>query len=195
MKYRKGEFVAIFDADFTPPEDWLMQRHSSLYRPEDRHGADALDAPQPQLLFPDRGRGHPARRPLRAGALAARSRAGVFFNFNGTAGMWRRKAIDDAGGWQHDTLTEDTDLSYRSQLKGWKFKYLQDVECPAELPIEMTAFKTQQARWAKGLIQTRQEDPAARCYERRSAAREDRGLVSPHGQPQLSADDRAVACC
>ena len=68
--------------------------------------------------------------------------------------MWRRAAIDEAGGWQHDTLTEDTDLSYRAQLKGWKFKYLQDVECPAELPIEMTAFKTQQARWAKGLIQT-----------------------------------------
>src|SRR5207244_11349490 len=84
----------------------------------------------------------------------ARSRRGAFFNFNGTAGMWRRKVIDDAGGWQHDTLTEDTDLSYRAQLKGWQFKYLQDVECPAELPIEVTAFKTQQARWAKGLIQT-----------------------------------------
>jgi cellulose synthase/poly-beta-1,6-N-acetylglucosamine synthase-like glycosyltransferase len=83
-----------------------------------------------------------------------RSRAGVFFNFNGTAGMWRRELIGKAGGWQHDTLTEDTDLSYRAQLTGAKFKYLQDVECPAELPIEMTAFKTQQARWAKGLIQT-----------------------------------------
>jgi hypothetical protein len=83
-----------------------------------------------------------------------RSRSSVFFNFNGTAGMWRRQAIAEAGGWEHDTLTEDTDLSYRAQLKGWKFKYLQDVECPAELPIEMTAFKTQQARWAKGLIQT-----------------------------------------
>jgi cellulose synthase/poly-beta-1,6-N-acetylglucosamine synthase-like glycosyltransferase len=83
----------------------------------------------------------------------ARSRAGDYFNFNGTAGMWRRQAIVDAGGWQHDTLTEDTDLSYRSQLAGWKFKYLPDIECPAELPIEMTAFKTQQARWAKGLIQ------------------------------------------
>jgi len=83
-----------------------------------------------------------------------RSRTHAFFNFNGTAGMWRRTAIDGSGGWQHDTLTEDTDLSYRAQLKGWKFIYLQDVECPAELPIEMTAFKTQQARWAKGLIQT-----------------------------------------
>jgi hypothetical protein len=83
-----------------------------------------------------------------------RSRSGVFFNFNGTAGMWRREAIQEAGGWQHDTLTEDTDLSYRAQLKGWKFRYLQHVACPAEVPIEMTAFKTQQARWAKGLIQT-----------------------------------------
>jgi len=84
-----------------------------------------------------------------------RSRSNVFFNFNGTAGMWRRKAIEEAGGWQHDTLTEDTDLSYRSQLKGWKFKYVQDIECPAELPIEMTAFKNPSRRaGAKGLIQT-----------------------------------------
>ena len=120
-----------------------------------------------------------------------RSRAGVFFNFNGTAGMWRRKAIEDAGGWQHDTLTEDTDLSYRSQLKGWKFRYLQDVECPAELPIEMTAFKTQQARWAKGLIQCAKKDLPKVLRLRRLAAREDRGLVPPDGQHQLSADDRA----
>ena len=84
----------------------------------------------------------------------ARVRSGDFFNFNGTAGMWRIQAIADGGGWQHDTLTEDTDLSYRSQMAGWKFKYLPEVECPSELPIEMTAFKTQQARWAKGLIQT-----------------------------------------
>jgi hypothetical protein len=68
--------------------------------------------------------------------------------------VWRRKAIDDAGGWQHDTLTEDTDLSYRAQLRGWKFLYLPDVECPSELPVEMNAFKAQQARWAKGLMQT-----------------------------------------
>jgi hypothetical protein len=74
--------------------------------------------------------------------------------FGGTAGGMRKSALFDAGGWNTDTLTEDTDLSYRAQLKGWKFIYLQDVECPAELPVEMTAFKTQQARWAKGLIQT-----------------------------------------
>ena len=72
--------------------------------------------------------------------------------------MWRRETISEAGGWQHDTLTEDTDLSYRAQMVGWKFKYLQDVECPAELPIEMTAFKTQQARWAKGLDPGGDED-------------------------------------
>ena len=83
----------------------------------------------------------------------SRARTGEYFNFNGTAGMWRIQAIRDGGGWQHDTLTEDTDLSYRSQLAGWRFKYLPEVECPSELPIEMTAFKTQQARWAKGLIQ------------------------------------------
>src|SRR3970282_1566803 len=82
-----------------------------------------------------------------------RSRSGVFFNFNGTAGMWRRRAIDEAGGWEHDTLTEDTDLSYRAQLKGWRFLYLLDVECASELPLRMNAFKAQQARWAKGLIQ------------------------------------------
>ncbi len=84
----------------------------------------------------------------------SRSRSGHFFNFNGTAGVWRRSAIEDAGGWQHDTLTEDTDLSYRAQLRGWEFVYLADVECPSELPIEMNAFKAQQARWAKGLLQT-----------------------------------------
>ena len=116
----------------------------------------------------------------------------VFFNFNGTAGMWRRQAIDEAGGWQHDTLTEDTDLSYRAQLKGWKFIYLQDVECPAELPVEMTAFKTQQARWAKGLIQTGKKILPARSAQRRSLPREARSLLSPHREYQLSADGHSL---
>ena len=80
--------------------------------------------------------------------------SGRFFNFNGTAGIWRRGTIETSGGWQHDTLTEDTDLSYRAQMKGWEFLYLPDVVCPAELPVEMTAFKGQQFRWAKGLVQT-----------------------------------------
>jgi hypothetical protein len=84
----------------------------------------------------------------------ARARSGVFFNFNGTAGIWRRTAIDDAGGWQHDTLTEDTDLSYRAQLRGWRFLYMPEIECASELPVEMNSFKAQQARWAKGLMQT-----------------------------------------
>ena len=83
----------------------------------------------------------------------ARNRSGRFFNFNGTAGIWRVKTIDDAGGWQHDTLTEDMDLSYRAQLKGWEFVYLSDIVSPAELPVEMNAFKSQQFRWAKGSIQ------------------------------------------
>jgi cellulose synthase/poly-beta-1,6-N-acetylglucosamine synthase-like glycosyltransferase len=148
-----GEFVAIFDADFVPPKDWLMRVIHHFAEPEigmvqtrwTHLNRDYSFLTQVEAILLD---GHFV---LEHGG---RSRSQVFFNFNGTAGMWRRVAIDQAGGWQHDTLTEDTDLSYRAQLVGWKFKYLQDVECPAELPIEMTAFKTQQARWAKGLIQT-----------------------------------------
>ena len=86
--------------------------------------------------------------------MAAVRVAARFFNFNGTAGVWRRAAIDAAGGWEHDTLTEDTDLSYRAQLKGWKFLYLPQIECASELPVDMNGFKAQQARWAKGLMQT-----------------------------------------
>jgi cellulose synthase/poly-beta-1,6-N-acetylglucosamine synthase-like glycosyltransferase len=149
----KGEFVAIFDADFVSPREWVMQVIHHFAEPEvgmvqtrwTHLNRDYSFLTQVEAILLD---GHFV---LEHGG---RSRAGVFFNFNGTAGMWRRKTIGEAGGWQHDTLTEDTDLSYRAQMVGWKFKYLQDVECPAELPIEMTAFKTQQARWAKGLIQT-----------------------------------------
>jgi len=83
----------------------------------------------------------------------ARSRAGYFFNFNGTAGILRRKTIEEAGGWQHDTLTEDSDLSYRAQLKGWRFVYVPGLDCPSELPVEMHGFQLQQSRWAKGLTQ------------------------------------------
>src|SRR2546428_4597174 len=84
----------------------------------------------------------------------AGNRSGRFFNCNGTAGIWRRKCIESAGGWQHDTLTEDLDLSYRAQMAGWRFLFLPDVVAPGELPVEMNAFKSQQHRWAKGSIQT-----------------------------------------
>ena len=153
MKTAKGEFIAIFDADFTPPEDFLLRTIHHFTDPKigmvqtrwthlNRHYSFLTEV---EAILLD---GHFVLE------HSGRARTGLFFNFNGTAGMWRRTAIEEAGGWQHDTLTEDTDLSYRAQLKGWKFIYLQDVECPAELPVEMTAFKTQQARWAKGLIQT-----------------------------------------
>jgi cellulose synthase/poly-beta-1,6-N-acetylglucosamine synthase-like glycosyltransferase len=153
LKAAKGEFIAIFDADFVPPPDWLMRVVHHFALPE---------IGMVQTRWTHLNRDYSMLTQIEAILLdghfvlehGARARAGDFFNFNGTAGMWRRQAITDAGGWQHDTLTEDTDLSYRSQLAGWKFKYLPEIECPAELPIEMTAFKTQQARWAKGLIQT-----------------------------------------
>jgi cellulose synthase/poly-beta-1,6-N-acetylglucosamine synthase-like glycosyltransferase len=153
LKTAKGGLIAMFDADFVPSPDWLMKvvHHFSdpkigMVQTRWTHlNRDYSFLTQVEAILLD---GHFV---LEHGG---RSRSGVFFNFNGTAGMWRREAIDQAGGWQHDTLTEDTDLSYRAQLVGWKFKYLQHVECPAELPIEMTAFKTQQARWSKGLIQT-----------------------------------------
>jgi cellulose synthase/poly-beta-1,6-N-acetylglucosamine synthase-like glycosyltransferase len=152
LKTAKGEFVAIFDADFVPPPDFLLQCINHFTDPK---------VGMVQTRWTHINRNYSLLTQVEAILLdghfvlehSARSRSGVYFNFNGTAGMWRRSAIDEAGGWEHDTLTEDTDLSYRAQLKGWKFIYLQDVECPAELPVEMTAFKTQQARWAKGLIQ------------------------------------------
>jgi cellulose synthase/poly-beta-1,6-N-acetylglucosamine synthase-like glycosyltransferase len=152
MKYSNSELIAIFDADFVIPEDWLLKVV---------HQFTDSKVGMVQTRWTHLNRDYSFLTEVEAILLdghfvlehGGRSRAQVFFNFNGTAGMWRRKAIEEAGGWEHDTLTEDTDLSYRAQLKGWKFKYLQDVECPAELPIEMTAFKTQQARWAKGLVQ------------------------------------------
>jgi cellulose synthase/poly-beta-1,6-N-acetylglucosamine synthase-like glycosyltransferase len=152
LKTAKGEFVAIFDADFMPSEDWLMRVVHFFADPE---------IGMVQTRWTHINRNYSFLTEVESILLdghfvlehGARNRAHVFFNFNGTAGMWRRQAIADAGGWEPDTLTEDTDLSYRAQLAGWKFVYLPDVECPAEVPIEMTAFKTQQARWAKGLIQ------------------------------------------
>ncbi len=152
LKTSKGEFVLILDADFIPQASVIMELIHHFTNPkigvvQARWGHlnyDYSALTRVQTLMLD---GHFIME------HTARCRSGRFFNFNGTAGMWRITAIDDAGGWEHDTLTEDMDLSYRAQLKGWKFVYLKDVVVPAELPVEMNAFKTQQFRWAKGSIQ------------------------------------------
>ena len=153
LRTATGEFVAIFDADFLPPADFLRRTihfftDSGVAMVQARWGhinEDYSLLTKIQAILLD---GHFV---LEHGG---RNRAGLFFNFNGTAGMWRRSAISDAGGWQHDTLTEDLDLSYRAQLRGWRFVFLHDVVSPAEVPVEMNAFKSQQHRWAKGSIQT-----------------------------------------
>jgi cellulose synthase/poly-beta-1,6-N-acetylglucosamine synthase-like glycosyltransferase len=148
-----GEFVAVFDADFVPAPDFARRLIGHFADPRvgmvqarwghlNRDGS-ALTRVQSILLD-----GHFVIE------HAARNRSGRFFNFNGTAGIWRTACIEDAGGWQHDTLTEDLDLSYRAQLRGWRFVFLHDTVAPAELPIEMGAFKTQQHRWAQGSVQT-----------------------------------------
>lgn len=153
LRAARGEFIAIFDADFVPPADFLERALPQFAEPrvgmvQARWGHINRDyslLTRIQSILLD---GHFV---LEHGS---RNRAGCFFNFNGTAGIWRREVIGDAGGWQHDTLTEDLDLSYRAQLRGWRFVFLQDLEVPAEVPVEMNAFKSQQHRWAKGSIQT-----------------------------------------
>ena len=149
-----GRFIAIFDADFIPGSDFLMrtlpyfQQDEKVGMVQARWGHINQDY---SLLTKIQSILLDAHFVLEHGG---RNRAGCFFNFNGTAGIWRREAIDSAGGWQHDTLTEDLDLSYRAQLKGWRFVFLPDVVSPAEVPVEMNSFKSQQHRWAKGSIQT-----------------------------------------
>ena len=153
LKVARGEFVTIFDADFLPDADFLtrLMPHfgdARIGMVQARWGHINQDyslLTKIQSILLD---GHFV---LEHGG---RFRSGRFFNFNGTAGIWRRAAIDDAGGWQHDTLTEDLDLSYRAQLRGWRFVFCSDVIAPAEVPVEMNGFKSQQHRWAKGSIQT-----------------------------------------
>jgi cellulose synthase/poly-beta-1,6-N-acetylglucosamine synthase-like glycosyltransferase len=145
LKKSSGEFVLIFDADFAPRPDCV--RRMIDYFTDERVGmvqmrwshinADYSLLTQVQSIMLD---GHFVIE------QTARNRCGGFFNFNGTAGMWRREAIEWSGGWQHDTLAEDTDLSYRAQLMGWHFVYLVDDDVPAELPVEINAFKSQQRR-------------------------------------------------
>lgn len=152
LKKSSGEFVLIFDADFVPRPDCI--RRMIDYFTDERVGmvqmrwshinADYSLLTRVQGIMLD---GHFIIEQV------ARNRCGGFFNFNGTAGMWRRETIEWSGGWQHDTLAEDTDLSYRAQLMGWRFVYLADDDVPAELPVEINAFKSQQRRWAKGVVQ------------------------------------------
>lgn len=147
-----GEFVAVFDADFLPPADFLEKTIHYFADPKTgmvqtrwthiNKDSNLLTEIQAMLLD--------AHFVLEHGA---RYGNGLFFNFNGTAGILRKEMIRDAGGWQHDTLTEDSDLSYRAQVKGWKFVYCPAVECPSELPVETHAFQVQQQRWSKGLTQ------------------------------------------
>ncbi len=148
-----GECIAVFDADFVPDPDFLHRTipffaESEVGMVQVRWGHLNRDfnlLTKAQSILLD---GHFLIE------HTARNRSGCFFNFNGTAGIWRRRAIEEAGGWQHDTLTEDLDLSYRAQLVGWRFIFLPEVVSPAEVPVDINAFKSQQHRWAKGSIQT-----------------------------------------
>ncbi|XHR29108.1 MAG: cellulose synthase family protein [Chthoniobacteraceae bacterium] len=149
----KGEFILILDADFVPKPNLLLDTIHFFTNPkvgmvQSRWGhinRDYSPLTRIQAMFLD---GHLVLE------QTARSRAGRFINFNGTGGLWRRSCIAASGGWQHDTLTEDLDLSYRAQLGGWKFLFLKDLITPAELPVDMNGFRSQQHRWTKGSIQT-----------------------------------------
>jgi cellulose synthase/poly-beta-1,6-N-acetylglucosamine synthase-like glycosyltransferase len=148
-----GELIAVFDADFVPRPDFLRRAVPHFADP----GVGMVQGRWDHL-----NRRWSLLTRIQALMLdghfviehAARHRSGCFFNFNGTAGVWRREAIESAGGWQHDTLTEDLDLSYRAQLAGWRFVYRADLAVPSELPVDVNGFKSQQYRWARGSIQT-----------------------------------------
>ncbi len=153
LRTAKGEFVAIFDVDFVPEPDFLQKSIHYFTDPQvgmvqgrwEHLNRDYSFLTKTQAIFLD---GHFMLESF------TRFLSGRFFNFNGTAGILRRKTIEEAGGWEHDTLTEDLDLSYRAQMKGWKFVFLPELSVPAELPVEINSFKSQQCRWAKGAMQT-----------------------------------------
>ncbi|MFQ6672666.1 MAG: cellulose synthase family protein, partial [Candidatus Tectimicrobiota bacterium] len=153
LRVSRGEFIAIFDADFTPPKDFLLR--TIPFFEDDRVGLI-------QTRWGHINRDYSLLTQVQAIGIdghfgveqGARAWSGLLMNFNGTAGIWRCQAIEEAGGWLERTLTEDLDLSYRAQLQGWKMVYLPEVVCPAELPVQLQGFKTQQRRWAKGSIQT-----------------------------------------
>lgn len=153
LELAEGDFVAIFDADFVPNENFLLKTIPYFSNPQIGMVQTRWEHLNEEYSYL-----------TRAQALAldghfvleqqVRNKAGFFINFNGTAGIWRKSAIIDAGNWEPDTLTEDLDLSYRAQLRGWKFVYLNDVTSPAELPADINALKTQQFRWTKGAVET-----------------------------------------
>lgn len=153
MNQAKGEFLAIFDADFVPPADFLLKTLPKFNQPK---------VGMVQTKWSHLNSDYGALTKIQAFWLDAhftveqkgRESAGSFINFNGTAGVWRKECIQKAGGWQHDTLTEDLDLSYRAQLLGWKFIYREEIESPAELPVVIPAVKSQQYRWNKGAAET-----------------------------------------
>lgn len=153
MEKAKGSFIAIFDADFVPKPDFLLKTLP-------RFSHDRVGMVQTKWSHLNTNFGVLTK--IQAFWLDAhftveqkgREHAGSFINFNGTAGVWRKECIEDAGGWQHDTLTEDLDLSYRAQLKGWRFVYREEIESPAELPVVIPAVKSQQYRWNKGAAET-----------------------------------------
>ena len=153
LRVARGEMIAVFDADFVPSSDFLLRALPHFDRPS---------IGMVQARWGHLNRGRSAFTQAQAVVLdahfllehATRMENGLFFNFNGTAGVWRRACIEDAGGWSADTLTEDLDLSYRAQLRGWRFRFVPDLIAPAELPGDIVSLKTQQRRWAKGSIQT-----------------------------------------
>lgn len=153
LKTAKGEFIAIFDADFAPQADFLQRTIHYFTDPKVGLVQGRWEHINREYSFLTR-----AQAILLDGHFMMESNTRFlsrrFFNFNGTAGILRRKTIEEAGGWEHDTLTEDLDLSYRAQMKGWRFIFLADLPAPAELPVEMNSFKAQQCRWAKGAMQT-----------------------------------------
>lgn len=154
LRLARGEFIAVFDADFVPTSDFLCRLMP--------HFAEDDNLGMVQARWGHLNQDDSLLTQVQAFGLdthfaveqQARETAGCFINFNGTAGIWRRACIEDAGGWEHDTLTEDLDLSYRAQLRGWRLTYANDVEVPAELPPDMNALRSQQYRWAKGGIET-----------------------------------------
>jgi cellulose synthase/poly-beta-1,6-N-acetylglucosamine synthase-like glycosyltransferase len=153
LRIAKGSLVAVFDADFIPGPDFLKESIPYFQDPrigmlQTRWGHINSDY---SLLTRAQSIGIDGHFGVEQ---ASRAWGGLFMNFNGTGGVWRKKTIQEAGGWQADTLTEDLDLSYRAQLKGWKLMFASQVVCPAEIPVTINAFKSQQHRWAKGSIQT-----------------------------------------